>query len=152
MLNKLTALALTFAMLLPMAAIADPPELPPQPRIMGIEEGQVAPFAGVLLNSIAAAKVFTEKDFSQTQCDLRVKYEVEREVARVNMLLETTRVSMEAMDQRYTSLIQIKDNEIERLSEISSNTNDWSSLWYAGGVLTGVGLTIAIMYAIEARN
>ena len=150
MLNKIVATVLMFFMLLPMAAIADPPELPPQPRIMGIEKGQAAPFAGVLLNSIAAAKVFVEKDFSQTQCDLRVSYEVDRAVARVNILLETTRVSMEAMDQRYTSLLQIKDKEIERLSEITSNTNDWSALWYAGGVLTGIGLTIAIVYAVKA--
>ena len=59
---------------------------------------------------------------------------------------------MEAMDQRYTSLLQIKDKEIERLSEITSNTNDWSALWYAGGVLTGIGLTIAIVYAIKAGD
>mgnify|MGYP003123589176 FL=1 len=144
------AVALIFFTLLPTIVIADTPELPPQPRIMGIEQGQAAPFAGVLLNSIAAAKIFTEKDFSQTQCDLRVKYEVDKEVARVNMLLETTRISMEAMDKRYTSLLEIKDKEIERLSEITSNTNDWSALWYAGGVLTGIGLTIAIVYAIEA--
>ena len=150
MLNKIISLVLVVCMLFPTIAIADTPELPPQPRIMGIQEGQVAPFAGVLLNSIAAAKLFTEKDFSQTQCDLRVKYEVDKEVARVNMLLETTRICMEAMDKRYTSLLEIKDKEIERLSEITSNTNDWSALWYAGGVLTGIGLTIAIVYAIEA--
>ena len=134
----------------PTVLLADIPELPPRPRIMGIEKGQAAPYAGVLLNSIAAAKIFAEGNFSQTECDLRVKYEVDKESARLNMLLETTRVSMEAMDKRYSSLMEIKDKEIERLSEISSNTNDWSALWYAGGVLTGIGLTIAIVYAVEA--
>ena len=150
MLNKAIAVVLVLFMLFPTVALADPPELPPQPRIMGIEQGQTAPYAGVLLNSIAAAKIFAEGNFSQTECDLRVKYEVEKEAARLNMLLETTRISMEAMDKRSSSLIEIKDKEIERLSEISSNTNDWSPLWYAGGVLTGIGLTIAIVYAVEA--
>ena len=148
--RKTATLVLIYTLIFPAVLYADPPELPPQPRIMGIEQGQAAPYAGVLLNSIAAAKIFTESNFSQTECDLRVKYEVEKEAARLNMLLETTRVSMEAMDKRHRTLIEIKDKEIERLSEISSNTNDWSALWYAGGVLTGIGLTIAIVYAVEA--
>ena len=147
---KLLIPLLTCMLIFPTVLLADPPELPPQPKIMGIKQGQAAPYAGVLLNSIAAAKIFAEGNFSQTECDLRVKYEVEKEAARLNMLLETTRISMEAMDKRSSSLMGIKDKEIERLSEISSNTNDWSPLWYAGGVLTGIGLTIAIVYAIEA--
>ena len=152
MLNKITAIALIFFLLAPLMAIADPPttpELPPTPRIMGIQEGEAAPYSGVLLNSIAAAKIFAEKDFSQTQCDLRVEFEVAKELARVNLILETTRVSMESMEQKYTSLLQIKDTEIERLSKIASDTNDYSALWATGGVVVGIALTIAVMYAIQ---
>ena len=139
-------------MLLPTVSLADTPELPPQPRVMGIQEGEAAPYSGVLLNSIAAAKVFAEKDYSQTQCDLRVTYEVEKELARVNLILETTRVSMESMEQKYTSLLQIKDNEIERLSDITSNTNDYSVWWATGGIVVGIGLTLAVVYAVQAGN
>ena len=152
MLNKITAIALIFFLLIPLTVLAEPPavpELPPQPRIMGIQQGEAAPYSGVLLNSIAAAKVFTERDFSQTQCDLRIKFEVAKELARVNLILETTRVSMESMEQRYTSLLQIKNTEIERLSKIASDTNDYSAWWATGGVIVGIALTIGVMYAVQ---
>ena len=153
MLNKLTVIALIFFLLLPSVVLAEPPvapELPPQPRVMGIQEGEPAPYSGVLLNPIAAAKIFAEKDFSQTQCDLRVEFEVAKELARVNLILETTRVSMESMEQKYTSLLQIKDTEIERLSKIASDTNDYSVWWASGGIVVGIGLTIAVVYAVQA--
>lgn len=152
MLNKITAIALIFFLLIPLTVLAEPPvvpELPPQPRVMGIQQGEAAPYSGVLLNSIAAAKVFTERDFSQTQCDLRIKFEVAKELARVNLILETTRVSMESMEQRYTSLLQIKNTEIERLSKIASDTNDYSAWWATGGVIVGIALTIGVMYAVQ---
>ena len=153
MLNKITAIALIFFLLIPLTALADPPvvpELQPQPRVMGIQQGEAAPYSGVLLNSIAAAKLFAEKDFSQTQCDLRIKFEVAKELARVNLILETTRVSMESMEQRYTSLLQIKNTEIERLSKIASDTNDYSTWWTTGGIVVGIGITLAVVYAVQA--
>jgi len=153
MLNKITAIALIFFLLIPLTALADPPvvpELPPQPRIMGIQQGEAAPYSGVLLNSIAAAKLFVEKDFSEVGCELRIRIEVDKEIARVNLILETTRVSMESMEQRYTSFLQIKNTEIERLSKIASDTNDYSTWWATGGIVVGIGITLAVVYAVQA--
>ena len=135
----------------PLPLLANPPaELPPQPKILGIQKGEPAPFSGVLLNPLAAANIFSEKNYSIVECDLRVKYAVEKELARVNLLLETTKVSMDAMDKRYSSIIQIKDKEIERLSAIAVGApNDYSAWWAAGGVLVGIGLTLAVVYAVK---
>jgi hypothetical protein len=154
---------LIFTLVFPASLYADPPTpddsqpssgtlSSPSPRIMGIREGQPAPFSGVLLNPLAAARIFTDKNFSTEECDLRIKYNVDLETARMNLLLESSRVSMESLNQKYTSIIQIKDDEIKRLSDIASGTNDYSTLWFAGGILAGIGLTIAIVYAVDARN
>jgi hypothetical protein len=151
---------LIFTLIFPVSLYADPPsdesqptlETTPNPRVMGIQKGQLAPFSGVLLNSLAAARIFADKDFSTEECDLRIKYNVDLEVARMNLLLESSRVSMESLDQKYTSIVQIKDNEIKRLADIASNTSDYSTWWFAGGVLAGIGLTIAIVYAVDSRN
>jgi hypothetical protein len=48
--------------------------------------------------------------------------------------------------------MKIKDDEIERLSEIASNTNDYSVWWATGGVIVGIGLTIAVVYAVKAGD
>ena len=45
--------------------------------------------------------------------------------------------------------VQIKDTEIERLSSIALKPrSNYSTLWAVGGVLVGIGLTIAVVYAV----
>lgn len=139
-------------MLCPMIAISDPPELPPQPRITGIQKGEEAPFSGVLLNTIAAAKMFTEKDYSLQQCDLRVRYEVDKEMAKLNAIIQSQRASYESLEKKYETIITIKDREIKRISDIASNTNDYSVWWAAGGVVAGIALTLAVVYAVKAGD
>ena len=135
-----------------MIAISDPPELPPQPRITGIQKGEEAPFSGVLLNTIAAAKMFTEKDYSLQQCDLRVRYEVDKEMAKLNAIIQSQRASYESLEKKYETIITIKDREIKRISDIASNTNDYSVWWAAGGVVAGIALTLAVVYAVKAGD
>jgi len=140
--KKVTAIILCLTLIFPMTVFANPPESeseisdpPPtvlRPRIMGIQEGD-----------------FTEKNYSNEECRLRITYEVEREIARVNLLLESTRVSMESVEKRYTSIISIKNTEIERLSEIASNNNDYSVWWATGGIVMGIGLTLAVVYGVK---
>ena len=45
--------------------------------------------------------------------------------------------------------MKIKDNEIERLAKIASNTNDYSAWWATGGVVVGIALTIGVVYAVQ---
>jgi len=140
---------LIFCLAFPASMLAEPPATVPVPKITGIKKGDPAPFSGVLLNSLAAAKLFTEKNYSVTECDLRVSYEVKRELARVNIILESSKASMDSMEQKYTAIIKIKDTEIERLSSIALKPrSNYSTLWAVGGVLVGIGLTIAVVYAV----
>ena len=46
--------------------------------------------------------------------------------------------------------IDIKNNEIERLSKVAlKNSHDYSTWWAVGGVIAGIALTIAVVYAVE---
>ena len=139
-------------MTIPTVAFADTPEVPPQPKITSIAKDQPAPYSGVLLNTVAAAKIFTEKEFIDMECELRIEYAVQKEILRLNLLLETSQATVESMDKKYTSLLDIKDQEIKRLGKVASETNDWSSLWYVGGIVTGVVLSVAIVYAVKEVN
>ena len=137
---------------IPTVAFADTPEVPPQPKITSVAKDQPAPYSGVLLNTVAAAKIFTEKEFIDMECELRIEYAVQKEILRLNLLLETNQATLESMDKKYTTLLDIKDQEIKRLGKVASETNDWSSLWYVGGIVTGVVLTVAIVYAVKEVN
>ena len=141
---------LIVTIIFPMPLFADPPETQPQPKVTGIQKDDPAPYSGVLLNSLAAARIFSEKSFSSEECKLKIDYNVEKETARMNLLLESTRISLNSVEQKYTSIINIKDTEIERLSKIAiEKSNDYSMWWLAGGVVTGIGLTIALMFAVK---
>ena len=148
--NKLTALILSFCLLFaPMVALADEPLLPPRGRILGIKAGQKAPYTGVLLNSIAAAKLLADKQFSEEQWKLRIEYEVGKERAKLNVVIQSQKASLDGLNKQHLALMKIKNDEIERLSKIASDTNDYSVWWAAGGVVVGIGLAIAVVYAVE---
>ena len=151
--RPIISLVLSLLLIFPIPLFADVPELPPQPRITGIQEGEAAPYSGVLLNTIAAAQIFVDKDHSQEECGLRIQFEVEKETQRMNLLLDNMKVTLESAEERHNSILEIKNQEIERLSEIASETpNDYSMWWFAGGVIAGIGLTIGVAFAINEVN
>lgn len=141
---------LIICMALPVSVFAEPPSEPPiVPRITGIQKGDPAPYTGVLLNTLAASQMFTERSFLNEECQLRIDFAVQKEIARMTLLLDSTKTSMESMEQRYATIIQIKDTEIKRLSELALEPkNDYAAWWGTGGVIVGIALTIGIVYAV----
>ena len=130
----------------------DPPASNPDaaPKVTGIKKGEEAPYNGVLLNTAAAAKIFADKDFSSQESIMRINFEVQKVHLRMQLLLDNVNLSLGTMDKKYTSIIDIKDNEIDRLSKVAlENSNNHSTWWTAGGVLVGIALTIAVVYAVE---
>jgi len=147
MLNKTIAFLLVFLLAFPSYVLAEPPE--EGPKVHSIKKNEKAPFAGVLFNSVAAAEVLAEKSYFEKECELKINFQVNKEKARLQALIDSQKVSYESLENRYGAIIKIKDQEIERLSSIALNTNDYSTLWATGGILAGIGLTLAVMYAIE---
>ncbi len=144
---KLITPILIFMLAFPPILFAD--ETPNPPTVMGIQKGEVAPYAGVLLNSTAAAQIFAERNYSFDECKLRIDFNIEKEQAKYKALLENSTASLESLKYQYTSITSAKDKEIERLSKLVLETNDYSTLWAVGGTLMGIGLTIAVMYAVK---
>jgi hypothetical protein len=145
-LNKLLCVFLSVLLAYPSIALAEEDE---PPKIHNIKKNERAPFDGVLLNPTAAAKILADKSFYEKECDLRIKYEVDKESAKLNTVLKNQKVACESLENRYAAIIKIKDEEIKRLSSIVIDKKDYSTLWLTGGVLAGIGLTIAVMYAVE---
>jgi len=148
MLNK--TIVLTFCLaLLPTIALADEPLLPPAGKITGLRYKQPAPYSGVLLNSVAAAKLLTNKDFSDKQWELKLKYELAKQSALLNLTIESQKISYQALESKHTVLTNIKNDEIERLSKLAANTNDYSTWWATGGVVVGIVLALVTVYGVK---
>jgi hypothetical protein len=147
---KFITLLLIFTLIFPAPLFAEPPDEIEPPKVTGIKKGEEAPYNGVLLNTTAAAKIFADKEFSAKECELRINFEVQKEILRMQLLLDVTKASLEATEQKYTSILSIKDTEIERLAQIATKRpNNYSVWWATGGVLVGIGLTLAVVYSVK---
>ena len=125
-----------------------------QPIVMDLKKGQRAPFNGVFLNSMAAAGMLANQKFTEEDCRLSTEYELEKQKARLDLMLQSVKLSLESTESKYTSLLEIKDDEISRLQEISlESPNDYSTWWFVGGVTAGVLLSIGIFaLSVEASK
>jgi len=146
---RFLALLLVFTLIFPAPLFAEPPEELEAPKVTGIKKGEEAPYDGVLLNTTAAAKVFVDKEYSAKECELKINFEIHKEALRMQLLLDSTKASLEATEKKYTSILSIKNQEIERLSKLAVEKKDYSQWWAAGGIIVGIGLTLAVVYSVK---
>jgi hypothetical protein len=72
----------------------------------------------------------------------------EREKTRCDLTVSNVQASLDALTGRHTSIIDIKNDEIERLSKIAlERPGKYNHWWFGGGIVVGVVTSIAIFYA-----
>ena len=118
-----------------------------EPTFATLKEGETAPFNGRLFNDEAVAKMIVDKRFEGKQCELRVDYEVGLMKTNEQYKYDILLAKSEADDMRLNELINIKDDENERLREhLKPPNNGW---WLAGGFIAGAATSIGIMFAVR---
>ena len=124
------------------------------PKIKPMNQGETAPFAGVLFNSAAVAQSIAEKEYNADQCRLRIGYVEQKEGAKCKLLVTTAIAEMSFLKEKYDSILKIKDEEVNRLQKFAlERPNKNSHWWFAGGVVAGIVTSIAIFYAaVEIRE
>lgn len=124
------------------------------PKVITLQKDQIAPFAGTLLNPAAVAHAIAEKENVVRQCNLSTQYIEKREKAKCDLLVGTAKVQVDALSSQYNSIMEIKDEEIKRLSKFAfERPNKHNHWWFAGGVVVGIATSIAIFYAaVEVSN
>lgn len=122
--------------------------------ITEIQKGQQAPFTGVLMDAKAAAKVLTEQKYTAEECRLEMDREIELLRAKLELDLKITNAKLAGSEERLAQILEIKDEEIQRLQELALDSpNDYSIWWLTGGVVGGIALSVAIFaVAVEIKN
>jgi len=145
--KQVVVLALVFNLIFPAVLFAQ--ETPPEPpKIVDLKKDEKAPFAGVLLNPTAGAQMLANQKFTEAGCKLKVDFELKKIKAQHDLMMESLKISMNANENKYTSVLKIKDEEIERLSTIAlDRPGDYSHWWAAGGFVVGALVSIGIFYA-----
>ena len=119
-------------------------------KISQLSKGQRAPFAGVLFSNDAAARLYADIKFSEEECQLRLKKELELNSLQLGSHLDALRLRFDVENERTTSLLQIRDERIKYL-ELNFMPTPWyesGEFWFAFGVVAGIAITAVSAYAI----
>ena len=129
-------------LLQPLSALAQ------SPTVTDLEKGQVAPYSGVLFNPEAAAQLLAQQKYADAECELKIDLELDKLGAQMDLINESLKVSLRATESKYDSIIKIKNDEIDRLTDLAINSDaDYTHWWTAGGFVVGALVSLAIFYA-----
>tara|TARA_R110002074_G_scaffold398190_1_gene589756 strand:+ start:1572 stop:1994 length:423 start_codon:yes stop_codon:yes gene_type:complete len=117
-----------------------------------LEYRQPAPYAGVIFDEKAMAKVLADFDIYKYSCDIKMDYELKIQKEDYEFKLEDLRIEHKALTDEYDLFIMQKDKEINLLSTALKKTSPrhkW--LYFAGGILIGTAASYGVYKAIDER-
>lgn len=109
-----------------------------------------APFAGVLFDEKAMAKMLADFDIYKYSCDIKTDYQLKIQKEEYEFKLENLRIEHKALTDEYDLFIIQKDMEIKALSNSLKKTSPrhkW--LYFAGGILIGTAASYGAYRAID---
>ena len=137
--SKLATLILIF--FIPTIGFADP-------QIAPLNKNQRAPFSGVLYNAEAVAEMVAWKETLVQQHQIALDELKEVLEAQCNLQVSNIQAEVDACSDRYDEMLGIKNRQIIKLEELALES-DYSTWWFAGGIVLGIVSTVAITYAVN---
>lgn len=117
-----------------------------------LEYKQPAPFAGVIFDEKAMAKVLADFDIYKYSCDIKMDYELKIQKEEYEFKLEDLRIEHKALTEEYDLFIMQKDKEIDLLANALKKTSPrYKWLYFAGGILVGTAASYGVYRAIDER-
>ena len=120
-----------------------------QGKIASIKKGQVAPFSGILLDRKAEATMAAKRESAVKICKIDKNYTIKKLKSECDFNKRILTIQKDSDKKKHDALMDLKKAEVKRL-EIAlkkSQKPDYSRLWFVGGFVAGVGLSIGIFYA-----
>jgi hypothetical protein len=119
--------------------------------VTNLTKGQKAPFTGILLSDIAAAKLFADLKFTRDECQLNLTKELQLNSIRFNAQIASLRLQLDTEKIRSVSLLQIKDQRIQYLEKnyVPPAWYESGEFWFAIGIISGIALTVGAGYAVS---
>jgi len=130
-------------LLLPKLAYSDP-------IITTIEAGECieVPFNGTLLNNEAVAKVLGDKKFDEKELKLDYEFQLEKQKLTFQLEVDNWVIKYNSLQFQHTQILELKNNEIDRLMQELMEDEDYTIWIFMGGVVVGSLLAIGITYAV----
>ena len=132
--------------LIPLHANAD--EL--EGTVTSLSIGDPAPYAGILLDPIAASKMLVDKKYLRIELELELRKEFQKDLAEKTMAYNLLRVDHDSLKKIHEETLVIKEKQISDLNVLlreEMNKEDHTEWWIIGGVAIGILLSLGVFYA-----
>ena len=109
-----------------------------------------APFAGVLFDEKAMAKLLSDYDLAMYACDIKTDYQLKIQKEEYEFKLENLKIEHKSLTDEYDLFIMQKDKEINILVDSLKKTSPrhkW--LYFAGGILIGTATSYGAYRALK---
>ena len=118
-------------------------------QVIALSLNEKAPFSGVLLDPIAAAKMIVNQKYLRAEIELELRKEFQKELSDKRLSFDLLKVDYDSLKKIYEETLLIKNEQISDLSiflekEISNDNNHWFTF---GGMIAGIVLSVAVFYA-----
>tara|TARA_A200000159_G_scaffold118133_1_gene111921 strand:- start:576 stop:971 length:396 start_codon:yes stop_codon:yes gene_type:complete len=117
------------------------------PEYTYLEAGEPAPFSGRLFNDTASQLIADEIQDATDKCLIELDYQVGTALAKKNEQIAELKSKHKYDKEVLASKIETQQNRIEELEQLK--TPPKRQLWFSFGLITGVGITIAIANAVN---
>ena len=118
------------------------------PQFTHLQEGDPAHFGGKLFNYEAVSQLIVSRELAEEECDIETQYQLDLQAAQHQLEVERFQIRYDGLQERYDAMNLLKDDEVARLQDLIGEHPNRRSVWmFAGGVVAGIGTSIAIMYA-----
>lgn len=146
MIKKITSCFIVFLFLiLPLQAHAE--EL--QGMVTSVAVGEKAPYAGILLDPIAASKMLVDKKYFRIEIELQLRKEFQKELTEKRLSYDLLKVDYDSLKKIYEETLLLKEQQINDLNlmlkeEMRPDHTHW---WIFAGVVAGIALSLGVFYA-----
>ena len=141
----LSVLMCIMILLVPLYSYADP-------KTEIVIEGEKVPYTGTLLNEEALAKILAETEYRKEKCELDKEYIKKTKDLECSEQVESLKLDVDIIEKKHDLMMDAKNTEIQNLHDIikkESKNKPNKILWYIGGILTGIAISVGTVYAIN---
>ena len=85
-------------------------------------------------------------EYDQKRFELELEFTKKQKDAECTLKYDSLQAGYESLQFKYNEINEVKDREIKTLRELAAEKKDYSILWYAGGFLSGVALSLGVLY------
>jgi hypothetical protein len=118
-------------------------------KVTSLSTGEQAPYAGVLLDPIAASKIIIDQKYLKLEVELELRKEFQQELSSKRLTHDMLRIDYVSLQKIHEETLSLKNNQINDLNTLlqeqaGNNNHHW---WLTGGTVVGIVLSVAVFYA-----